>query len=131
MQWYVLFNLLAGVSQIPADLKEAARSFGLSRLAIWRKLTLPAIVPSLLTGSITAWGGGWNALILSEYFVYRNKTYQVFGLGALLDDATYRSGNGLMILLTLLSMVLVVVLLNRLMWRRLYDVATERYRMDY
>ncbi|HXZ89150.1 MAG TPA: ABC transporter permease subunit [Candidatus Binataceae bacterium] len=131
MQWYLLFNLLAGASQIPADLKEASRSFGLSRFATWRKLTLPAIVPSLLTGSITAWGGGWNALILSEYFVYRSKTYQVFGLGAMLDDATYRSGNGLMILLTLLSMVLVVVLLNRLMWRRLYDVATERYRMDY
>jgi NitT/TauT family transport system permease protein len=131
MQWYVLFNLLAGVNQIPADLKEAARSFGLSRFETWRKLTLPAILPSLLTGSITAWGGGWNALILSEYFVYRGKTYQVFGLGAMLEDATYRTGDGLMILLTLLSMVLVVILLNRLLWRPLYDVATERYRMDY
>jgi NitT/TauT family transport system permease protein len=131
MQWYVLFNLLAGISQIPADLKEAARSFGLSRMATWRKLTLPAILPSLLTGSITAWGGGWNALILSEYFVYRGTTYKVFGLGALLDDATYQSGNSLMILLTLFSMVLVVVLLNRLVWRRLYDFATDRYRIDY
>jgi NitT/TauT family transport system permease protein len=131
MQWYLLFNLLAGVNQIPADLKEAARSFGLSRFATWRKLTIPALVPSLLTGSITAWGGGWNALILSEYFVYRGRTYDVFGLGALLDNATYRSGSGVMMLLTLLSMVLVVVLLNRLVWRRFYDVATERYRFDY
>jgi NitT/TauT family transport system permease protein len=85
----------------------------------------------LLTGSITAWGGGWNALILSEYFVYRGRTYQVFGLGALLDDATYQADSGVMILLTLLSMVLVVVLLNRLVWRRFYDVATERYKIDY
>ncbi len=131
MQWYVLFNLLAGISQIPADLKEAVRSFGLSRFATWRKLTIPAILPSLITGSITAWGGGWNALILSEYFVYRGTTYKVFGLGAMLDDATYQSGNGLMILLTLLAMVLVVLLLNRLVWRRLYDVATDRYRIDY
>jgi NitT/TauT family transport system permease protein len=131
MQWYVLFNLLAGISQIPADLKEAARSFGLSRVATWRHLTLPAILPSLITGSITAWGGGWNALILSEYFVYRGTTYKVFGLGAMLDDATYQSGNGLMILLTLLSMVFVVLLLNRLVWRRLYDITTDRYRMDY
>jgi NitT/TauT family transport system permease protein len=131
MQWYLLFNLLAGVSQIPADLKEAARAFGLSRLATWRRLTIPAMIPSLLTGSITAWGGGWNALILSEYFVYRGRTYQVFGLGALLDDATYHAGSGVMILLTLLSMVLVVVLLNRLVWRRFYDVATERYKIDY
>lgn len=131
MQWYVMFNLLAGISQIPADLKEAVRSFGLSRVATWRKLTLPAILPSLITGSITAWGGGWNALILSEYFVYRGAIYKVFGLGAMLDEATYQSGNGLMILLTLLSMVLVVVLLNRLVWRRLYDIATDRYRIDY
>ena len=90
MQWYVLFNLLAGISQIPADLKEAARSF-----------------------------------------VYRGTTYKVFGLGAMLDDATYQTGNGLMILLTLLSMVLVVLVLNRLVWRRLYDVAADRYRIDY
>ena len=131
MQWYLLFNLLAGVSQIPADLKEAARAFGLSRFATWRKLTIPSMIPSLLTGSITAWGGGWNALILSEYFVYRGRTYQVFGLGALLDHATYQAGSGVMILLTLLSMILVVVLLNRLVWRRFYDVATERYKIDY
>jgi NitT/TauT family transport system permease protein len=131
MQWYLLFNLLAGVSQIPSDLKEAARAFGLSRLATWRKLTIPAMIPSLLTGSITAWGGGWNALILSEYFIYRGRTYQVFGLGALLDDATYQAGSGVMILLTLLSMVLVVMLLNRLVWRRFYDLATERYTIDY
>ncbi|HLW70226.1 MAG TPA: ABC transporter permease subunit [Candidatus Binataceae bacterium] len=131
MQWYLLFNLLGGVNQIPADLKEAVRSMGLSRIARWRKLTLPAIAPSLLTGSITAWGGGWNALILSEYFPYRGVTHKVFGLGAMLDVATYEKYNGQMILLTLLSMILVVIVLNRLVWRRLYDLATERYRIDY
>jgi NitT/TauT family transport system permease protein len=131
MQWYLLFNLLAGASQIPGDLKEAARAFGLSRTARWRKLTLPALAPSLLTGSLTAWGGGWNALILSEYFVFNNTTYKVFGLGAMLDIAVYRTNNSQMMILTLLAMVLVVILLNRLIWRRLYDLATERYRMDY
>ena len=131
MQWYLLFNLLAGINQVPEDLKEAARAFGLSRYATWRKLILPAVMPSLVTGSITAWGGGWNALILSEYFVYQGHTYQVLGLGALLDAATYKTGNSVMILLSLLSMILVVLLLNRLMWRRLYNVTTERYRLDY
>jgi NitT/TauT family transport system permease protein len=131
MQWYLLFNLLAGVNQVPEDLKEATRVFGLSRFDTWRKLTLPAVTPSLITGSLTAWGGGWNALIVSEYFIFRGHTYQVLGLGALLDDATYRTGNGVMILLSLLSMVLVVLVLNRLIWRRLYQVATERFRLDY
>jgi NitT/TauT family transport system permease protein len=131
MQWYLLFNLLAGVTQIPEDLKEAVRSFGLSRVAGWRRLVLPALMPSLVTGSITAWGGGWNALILSEYFLYRGHTYQVLGLGALLDAATYETGNSVMILLSLLSMVVIVITLNRLLWRRLYDFVTERFRLDY
>ena len=131
MQWYLLFNLLAGVRQIPADLKEAARAYGLSRLQTWRKLVIPALIPSLITGSITAWGGGWNALILSEWFVYKGHNYRVIGLGALLDQATYVSGNGVMILLSLMSMVVVVVGLNRLIWRRLYNYATEHYRLDY
>ncbi|MGZ6241606.1 MAG: ABC transporter permease subunit [Candidatus Binataceae bacterium] len=130
MQWYLLFNLLAGASQIPEELKEFARAYRLSRWETWRKLDVPALVPSIVTGSITAWGGGWNALILSEYFVYRGHTYKVLGLGALLDTATYETGNNLMILLSLLSMVVVVVSLNRLVWRRLYNVATERYRFD-
>jgi NitT/TauT family transport system permease protein len=130
MQWYLLFNLLAGVNQIPEELKEFARAYRLGRWATWRKLDVPALVPSIVTGSITAWGGGWNALILSEYFVYRGHTYKVLGLGALLDVATYESGNNLMILLSLLSMVVVVVGLNRLVWRRLYTIATERYRFD-
>jgi NitT/TauT family transport system permease protein len=131
MQWYLLFNLIAGINQVPEDLKEAARAFGLSRFARWRKLILPAVTPSLITGSITAWGGGWNALILSEYFVYKNQTYQVLGIGSLLDAATYKSGNGVMILLSLLSMIAVVLTLNRLMWRPLYNIATELYRLDY
>jgi NitT/TauT family transport system permease protein len=131
MQWYLLFNLLAGVNQVPEDLKEAARAFGLSRFATWRKLVVPSLTPSLITGSLTAWGGGWNALILSEYFVYQGHIYKVTGLGALLDVATYQTGNSTMILLSLLSMVLVVIVLNRLIWRRLYDLATERYRLDY
>src|SRR6516165_349557 len=130
MQWYLLFNLLAGVNSVPEDLREAARAFGLSRFATWRKLILPAVMPSLITGSLTAWGGGWNALIVSEYVPFRGHTYTVNGLGALLQMATW-AGNGTMILLSLLSMVLVVVLLNRIVWRRLYDNATERYRLDY
>jgi len=131
MQWYLLFNLMAGVNQVPEDLKEAARAFGLSRFATWRKLVLPALAPSLITGSITAWGGGWNALIISEYFVYQGNIYKVTGLGALLDEATFQTGNATMILLILLSMVLMVLTLNRLVWRRLYDTATERFRLDY
>lgn len=107
-----------------------ARSFRLPRWRYWQRVVFPALLPSLLTGSITGWGGGWNALIVSEYFAYNQKIYHVLGIGALLDRATYELGNGALILLTLGAMVGIIVLLNRLVWRRLYQWAARRYRLD-
>ena len=130
MQWYLLFNLIAGARAIPQELKEMARSFRLPRWRYWQRVVFPALLPSLLTGSITGWGGGWNALIVSEYFVYNQKIYHVLGIGALLDRATYELGNGALILLTLGAMVGIITLLNRLVWRRLYQWAARRYRLD-
>src|SRR5512146_1140045 len=46
-QWYVLFNVIAGASAIPSDLREAARTFRLSGWQRWRRLILPAIFPYL------------------------------------------------------------------------------------
>lgn len=131
MQWYLLFNLIGGVQNIPGDLKEAAKGLGVSRWLYWKRLYLPAIFPALITGSITAWGGGWNALIVSEYVVYQREIYSVIGIGAMLDRAIYESGNGQMILLTLVTMVLAITLLNRFFWRRLFVYAVERYKIDY
>jgi len=131
MQWYLFFNLIGGVRSIPGDLKEAARSFGLTKWQYWKRLYLPAIFPSLITGSITAWGGGWNALIVSEYIVYQQKTYSVTGIGAMLDRAIYESGDTRMILFTLLAMIMTIALLNRLIWRRLYLYAVTRYKFEY
>lgn len=131
MQWYLLFNLIAGVRNIPGDLKESVKSFGIGGLDYWKTLVIPAIFPSLITGSITAWGGGWNALIVSEYLVYNQRTYSVLGIGALLDEATFKTGDTTMILLSLLSMVTVIVLLNRLFWRRMYLQAMDKFKIQY
>lgn len=131
MQWYLFFNLIGGVRSIPGDLKEAAKSFGLSKWQYWKRLYVPAVFPSLITGSITAWGGGWNALIVSEYIVYRQKTYSVTGIGAMLDRATYESGDTKMILFTLLAMIISIALLNRLLWRKLYLYAVTHYKFEY
>ncbi|HXZ25346.1 MAG TPA: ABC transporter permease subunit [Nitrospiria bacterium] len=131
MQWYLLFNLIVGATNLPGDLKEAGQAFRLPRTLYWRTVLLPAMVPSLITGSITAWGGGWNALIVSEYFVYHNQTYAVHGIGSLLNRAIYQTGNGPMIVYTLAALVAVVVLLTQLFWRRAYRLASDRYRFDY
>ncbi len=131
MQWYLLFNLLGGVQNIPADLKEVARSLGLSRWHAFRRLFLPAVFPALITGSITAWGGGWNALIVSEYLIYRHEIHSVTGIGAMLDQAIYESGDAQMILITLLSMILTITLLNRFFWRKLYVYALGHFKIEY
>ena len=93
MQWYLLFNLIAGVRAIPEEMHQISDSLGLKGAARWKRLILPAIYPSLVTGSLTAIGGGWNALVLSEYVIAEGRVYKVFGIGALLDEATYESGN--------------------------------------
>jgi NitT/TauT family transport system permease protein len=130
MQWYLLFNLIAGVRSIPADLEEAARAFGLRGRAYWKRLLLPALVPSLITGSITAWGAGWNALIVSEYIPFGQRVYRVPGLGAMLSEATFVGPNTTVILLTVLTMVVTVVGMNKLLWRPLYRRASARFRLE-
>ena len=130
MQWYLLFNLIAGVRSIPGDLDEAARAFGLRGRTYWRRLLLPALVPSLATGSITAWGAGWNALIVAEYLQFGRSVYSVTGLGASLFQATVVTGNYVMGYLTVLAMTVVVLTLNKLLWRPIYKRAAVKYRMD-
>ncbi|HYY48700.1 MAG TPA: ABC transporter permease subunit [Thermoplasmata archaeon] len=130
MQWYLLFNLIAGVRAIPADLKDAARSFGVRGLTYWKRVRIPAIMPSLLTGSITAWGAGWNAVIVSEYILYAGKPYEVLGLGSLLNHATFPFPNNDLLILTILTMIVVVLSMNKLLWRPLSKRASRRYRLE-
>jgi len=131
MQWYLLFYLIAGVRGIPDDLIEAARSFGLRGRAYWRRVLLPGMVPSLLTGSITAWGAGWNALIVSEYIPFLRPPPHVSGLGYLLDIATFsKPPDNQMIPLTILTMVVIVLAMNKLLWRPLYKRAAVKHRVE-
>ncbi len=128
-QWYLLFNIIAGASAIPQDLKFTSTLLGLKRAARWRTLILPALFPYIITGAITASGGAWNASIVAEYFQLGDKTYQVRGVGALIADAT-AEGEFHLLLAATLSMILTVVSINRLFWRRLYRRAEEQYRME-
>ncbi len=128
-QWYLLFNVIAGASAIPQDLKYTSALLGLKRWRRWRTLILPALFPYVITGLITASGGAWNASIVAEYTHFGGETHQVVGLGALITDATAR-GDYPMLLASTLTMITIVVLVNRLVWRRLYRLAEYRYRMD-
>ncbi len=128
-QWYLLFNVIAGASAIPQDLQYTSSLLQLGQLERWRTLVLPALFPYLVTGAITASGGAWNASIVAEYVDFGGQTLQTVGLGAIISDATAK-GDFALLLAATLTMVLAVVLLNRLVWRRLYALAEEKYRME-
>jgi NitT/TauT family transport system permease protein len=131
MQWYILFNVLGAVKAIPADLIEAAKAYNIKGWEKLKKLIFPAILPSFITGSITAWGGGWNALVLSEYITYSNQTMSVPGIGALMNKAAYEIGSVSLLTVLIIVMVVVVVGLNRTIWKRLYKITFSKYRLDY
>lgn len=128
-QWYLLFNVIAGAAAIPEDLKFTSRLLNLGRRERWRTLILPALFPYIITGAITASGGAWNASVVAEYFQLGGKTHQVTGVGALIASAT-ASGDFHLLLAATLSLILAVVLINRLFWRRLYRRAEEQFRME-
>jgi NitT/TauT family transport system permease protein len=127
-QWYILFNVIAGASAIPNDLREASRNLGLPRMLWWRKLILPAIFPSYVTGGITAAGGAWNASIVAEIVTYNGITLTATGLGAYIAEAT-SNGDWGKILVGVIVMSFYVVASNRLFWRRLYSVAERRFSL--
>ena len=65
-QWYILFNVIAGTTALPVELRLAAQNFAVRRLLWWRRVILPAIFPAYVTGAVTAAGGSWNASIVAE-----------------------------------------------------------------
>ena len=128
-QWYILFNVIAGAMAIPTDLKEAARIFGLRGWERWQKLILPGIFPFLVTGLITASGGAWNASIVAEYFHFKGQTYSTTGIGAVISAATDAKNFNLLLAGTI-ALAAIVVITNRLIWRRLYRLAETRFKLE-
>jgi NitT/TauT family transport system permease protein len=128
-QWYILFNVIAGAMAIPSDLREVSGLFRFTNLQQWTTLILPGIFPYLITGLITASGGAWNASIVAEYFKIHNTTLQTIGLGAQISAASDH-GDFPTLLLATMIMAIMVVTINRLVWRRLYRLSETKYRLD-
>lgn len=127
-QWYILFNVIAGAAAVPSELREMASILGLRRWVLWKNLILPAIFPTWVTGAIAASGGAWNASIVSEIVAWGDVTLVGEGLGTYISQAT-NVGDWPRIVLGVSLMSIFVVMGNRLIWRRLYQISEERYRL--
>jgi NitT/TauT family transport system permease protein len=128
-QWYILFNVIAGTLALPTDYQFVASNLGVSRWLWWRRLVLPGIFPAFVTGAVTASGGSWNASIVSEVVRWGDDTLVATGIGAYIAEETEK-GDFPRIALGICVLCLYVLLFNRLLWRRLYNLAEERLRLD-
>jgi NitT/TauT family transport system permease protein len=127
-QWYILFNVIAGASSIPAEMRYVAENFRITGWLWWRKVALPAVLPFYVTGAITASGGSWNAAIVAELATWGDTQIQARGLGSYIAEAT-TAGDFHRIVLGIGTMSLFVVVINRLFWRPLYYYAERKYRL--
>jgi NitT/TauT family transport system permease protein len=128
-QWYILFNVIAGAMAIPADLKEAARSYRLSLVQRLRTLYIPAVFSYLVTGWVTAAGGAWNASIVSEYVTFKGRVVSTPGVGSAISRAA-ETGDFAGLAAGVLAMSALVMIFNRNVWRRGYRLAEERYSLN-
>jgi NitT/TauT family transport system permease protein len=128
-QWYLLFNIIAGATMIPKELKYAAKNLHLKGWIKWKRFYLPAIFPFFITGAITAAGGAWNASIVTEFVSWGNTTLVATGLGGYITLNT-NQGHFTQIALGVVIMCAWVVGVNLFFWRKLYQYAEERFRMD-
>jgi NitT/TauT family transport system permease protein len=128
-QWYILFNVIAGATSIPADLREMADSYRLRRRLRFLSLYLPAVFPYLVTGWVTAAGGAWNASIVAEYVTFKGQVLTANGLGARISEAAERADFP-HLAASVMIMAAVVVLFNRTVWRRFYKLAEEQYSLS-
>lgn len=128
-QWYILFNVIAAASLLPKDLKQVVNNFNVTGWLRWKKFILPGIFPFYVTGAITAAGGAWNASIIAEAVSWGNTKIFVTGLGAYItQNAT--SGDFPRLALGTAVMCLIVVVINRVIWQPLYNLAEERFRLE-
>jgi NitT/TauT family transport system permease protein len=128
-QWYILFNVVAGAAALPNDLKEVAGIFHLGSWQRWRDLILPGIFPYYVTGALTASGGSWNASIVAEVASWGSSRLEAKGLGAFIADAT-SAGNYPRVALGIVVMSVLVIILNRTVWRPLYAFSERHFRLD-
>jgi NitT/TauT family transport system permease protein len=127
-QWYILFNVIAGASGLPSELRDAGANFQVRGWLWWKKIALPGVFPFYVTGAITASGGSWNASIVAEWASWGNSTVHAHGLGAYIKQAT-DAGDFHRIVLGIAVMSALVALVNRIFWRPLYWYAERKFRL--
>jgi NitT/TauT family transport system permease protein len=65
---FVITNVAEGVRNVPKDLVDMARSYGVPRSRMIRKVVFPSLVPFMFAGFRMALSLGWKSLALAELY---------------------------------------------------------------
>jgi NitT/TauT family transport system permease protein len=129
MIWYMFLNIVVAVKTLPEETREVSKIFGFKGMKKIRHIILPAILPAIVTGSILAWGTGWNTVIFSEYMPHGKEVLSIPGLGSFLSKEGYEEGNTILLILILFIISSIVILMGRFVWRKLLS-KTEKYELE-
>jgi NitT/TauT family transport system permease protein len=129
MIWYMFLNIVVAVKTIPEETREVSKIFGFKGMKRITHIVLPAIIPAIVTGSILAWGTGWNTVIFSEYMPHGNEVLSVPGLGSFLSKEGYEEGNTILLIFILFIISSIVIFMEKFIWKKLLE-RTEKYEME-
>jgi len=128
MQWYLVFNIIAGASTFPANLKEVVKTFDIKGIKLLFKIITPSILPHFLVGAITAWGSAWNSTIVAEFAEWGTTKLTATGIGAYVTEAN-NAGDMSKIILGILVMLIYIEFFNRFFWRPLFHYADKMEKL--
>jgi NitT/TauT family transport system permease protein len=129
MIWYMFLNIVVAVKTMPEETREVSKIFGFKGINRIKHIVLPAIIPAIVTGSILAWGTGWNTVIFSEYMPHGNEVLSVPGLGSFLSKEGYEEGNTILLIFILFIISSIVIIMEKLVWKKLLE-RTEKYELE-
>lgn len=127
-QWYILFNVIAGATALPSELRDVGTNLRVGGWLWWRKIAVPGVLPFYVTGAITASGGSWNASIVAEVASWGTTRLEATGLGAYIAEATV-AADFHRVVLGIAIMSGYVILINRMFWRPFYWYAERKFRL--
>ena len=122
--WYMIFSMIGAGKTLQSNVFEVKRIFGVKGINSWKKIYVMALLPGIITGGITAIAAEWNASILAESF---GSTHVTYGIGRFLD-ITLSNGNILLMGIALINLVVMIIIINKVLWKRLYDKASLVYK---
>lgn len=125
--WYLFFNIIIfGLSNIRREHEELAQVYKIKGWYFVRTIFIPSIFPAVASGLLSAWGGAWNATVVAEYVVLSGRTFDMGGVGALLNRYTVE-GKTTEVALTALLLSLVIVIINKMVWSRIFSRISSGY----